>query len=351
MVDRSARHTSADGRRRAAWALVALAPVSAEATFSSVTMPVVWLLLPGLVVMYGAGVLFLRELVVRFGGGPPSLLVAGLVYELVEDGIGLQALTSPNLYHAAEWGPRVLGFNTTYWESQIGYHTVFSVLIPVLLADLLFPRHRDRPYLRRGGLAVAGVVAVGGVVLLRTAIAARQDPGYQAPSAVVLGILAVVAVLLFVALRVLPRRSPAPLPAGLAPRPFFVALTAGVASGGFLGLLMPAGLPPDGPDGPAIGSGMWVLLPMVLAAAVAVFTGRLVHRWSRTSNWSDSYRIWLAGGALIGRTLFAVLTAPAANDYDWQKSGVAIAVGTAVIAAMAFLLTRLDRRVRRTTAA
>ncbi|WP_084210846.1 hypothetical protein [Pseudonocardia acaciae] len=335
-------HRPTAGNRKAAWALVVLAPVSAEVTFSGVTMPAMWLLLPALVVMYGAGVLLLRELVVRFGGGWPSLVVAGLVYELVEDGIGLQALTSPKLYNAADWGPRVLGFNTTYWESQIGYHVVFSVLIPVLLADLLFPGHRGRPYLRRGGLVMAGVGAVVGVALLRVGIAGTEDPGYQAPLPVVLGILVAVAVLLVVALRVLPGGVRGPVPAGHAPRPAVVALVAGAACACFLGLLMPAGLPPDGP---AIGSGGWVLVPMALAAVVAVGTGVAVRRWFTAPNWSDGYRVWLAGGALIGRTLYVVVTAPAANDYRWGPAGVAIGIGTVMIAAMAYLLARLSRRV------
>ncbi|WP_211241419.1 hypothetical protein [Pseudonocardia spinosispora] len=332
------------GNRKAAWTLVVLAPASAEVTFSGVTMPAMWLLLPALVVMYGAGVLLLRELVVRFGGGWPSLLVAGLVYELVEDGIGLQALTSPNLYNAADWGPRVLGVNTTYWQSQIGYHAVFSVLIPVLLTDLLFPADRTRPYLRRGGLLTTGAAALLGVVLLRVGIAATQDPGYQTPLPVVLAILAAVAVLLVVALRVLPGRDPRPGDSPRAPRPVVVALLGGGASACFLGLLMPAGLPPDGP---AIGTGAWVFIPMAVAAAVAVWAGRLIHRWSGAANWSDRYRIWLIGGALIGRTLYVVVTAPAANDYRWGPAGTAIATGTVMLVVMAYLLVRLARHLER----
>ena len=81
----------------------------------------------------------------RVGGGWPTLVVLGLVYELAEDGFGLQALTSPVMYHAAEWGPHVLGLNLTYWESQVGYHVVFSVLIPIVLTDLLFPAAGTRP--------------------------------------------------------------------------------------------------------------------------------------------------------------------------------------------------------------
>ncbi|GAB2712396.1 hypothetical protein [Nocardia thraciensis] len=68
---------SASGRLRAAWALVLLAPVCAELTFTAVAVPVTWLLLPLLLVMYGAGVLLVRELVVRAGGGWPSLAAGG----------------------------------------------------------------------------------------------------------------------------------------------------------------------------------------------------------------------------------------------------------------------------------
>lgn len=338
------------GNRKAAWALVVLAPASAEVTYSGVNMPYMWLLLPALVVMYGSGVLFLRELVVRFGGGWPSLLVAGLVYELVEDGVGLQALTSPDLYGAAEWGPRVLGFNTTYWESQIGYHTVFSVLIPVLLADLIFPEHRGRPYLRRGGLAAAAAGAVAGVALLRVMIVATQDPGHQVPQPILVGLLVAIAALLHLALRVLPGRQRR-LPAGgntrRAPRPLLAAAVAGAASACFLALLMPPGL--GWPD--ADGRGTWAgFVPMVLAAAVAGGAWRLVHRWHGSTGWTAGHSIRLAGGALIGRTLHAMATAPAANDYAWGPSAVALTLGTVMIALMAFLLARLDRRVRHRSA-
>lgn len=346
-------HTSArppaDGRRKAAWSLIVLAPVSAEVTFSGVTMPAVWLLLPALVAMYGAGVLLLRELVVRSGRGRPSLLLMGLVYELAEDGLGLQALTSPDLYHAAAWGPRVLGLNTTYWETQVGYHTVFSVLVPVLLTDLLFPHHRGRPYLRRGGLAGTAVAAVTGVVLLRVGVAAIEDPGYHISLPATLALLAAITALTAVALRALPARTGAhegsvPPPARPAPSPARVALTAGVTCVCFLGLLFPPGLPPDGP---AIGSGAWVFVPMALAAALAAGAAWYVRRWTATPGWSDSHYVWLAGGALIGHTLYAVLTAPAGHDYARGPTALALALGAAMIAATAYLLVRLDHRVRR----
>lgn len=63
--------------------------------------------------------LLIRGAVVRSRGGWPRILLLGVAYELVEDGIGLQALSSPCLYYAADRGPRLLGLNTTYWEANV----------------------------------------------------------------------------------------------------------------------------------------------------------------------------------------------------------------------------------------
>ncbi|GAA1785312.1 hypothetical protein [Streptomonospora arabica] len=336
------------GRLKAAWALVVLAPLSAEVTFSGVGMPLLWVILPLLVPMYGAGVLLIRELVARAGAGWPGLLVMGAAYELVEDGIGLQALTSPNLYNAAEWGPRVLGFNTTYWESQLGYHMVFSVLVPVVLTDLLFPRFAGRPLLRRGGLIGAGVAAVAGVALLRLLIAGVEDPGYQVPLPVLAGLLLAVAALAVIALRIVPRMGrgrPGTVPpteTGPARAPGLVAacLLPGAAVLVFLGLLVPPGHPPTGP---AVGGG-WVVAAMAGAAAVAAAAAWRIATWTRTAGFTHRHRVAVIGGALVGHTLFVVLSALVFEE--GTGAVFPAAVGTAVMAATAAALIWLARHPR-----
>ncbi len=101
-------------RRRigAAWTLALLTPAVAELTFTAVAVPQTWLVLPLLLVMYGAGVLLIREAVVRVRGGWASLVLLGVAYEIAEDGLGLQALTSPVAYGAADWGWRALGLTS-----------------------------------------------------------------------------------------------------------------------------------------------------------------------------------------------------------------------------------------------
>jgi len=101
----STGHQRPDRTLRAAFTLVLLGPLVAELALGSTPLHLAFLLLLWLPI-YGAGVLLIREAVVRTGGGWPSIMLLGVAYEVVEDGIGLQALSSPRLYHAAATASR-----------------------------------------------------------------------------------------------------------------------------------------------------------------------------------------------------------------------------------------------------
>ncbi|ADD39760.1 hypothetical protein [Stackebrandtia nassauensis] len=324
--------TPARGRLKAAWTLIILVPICAELTFTAVAVPLTWLALPLLIPIYGAGVLLIREATVRVGGGWPSLVVLGLAYELAEDGLGLQALTSPNMYDVSDWSLRVLGLNLTYWESQIGIHVVFSVLLPLMLMDLLFPHHKNRPYLRTGGLITTAVTAILGVALLRFTIAAAQDPGYQTPTSALIGFTLTIATLAFIALKLLPGRTPSAKPLPIAPVP--VGVLAAAATIGFLGLLMPFGL---APGGPVFGDTIPLWLPLIGSALIAIATTWLIRRWTAAPTWSDTHRLWLAGGALVAHTAFMMPGQPLPG----QLTGAAT-IAVEIVAL--FLLSRILKR-------
>lgn len=172
--------TSRAGGRWAALLLAGLTPVVAELTLGNPPLRQAWLLLLWTPI-YGAGTVLIRELVRRTGGGWYAILLLGAAYGIVEEGLALQALTSPTLYGVAGWAPRVFGLNSAYTELNIPYHAVFSVALPILLVDLVVPALRHRPYLGRAGLVAAGTVFVLGALLLRWT-ASFADPGYQAPA-------------------------------------------------------------------------------------------------------------------------------------------------------------------------
>lgn len=317
---------------RAPWALVLLTTMCAELTFTAVAVPSTWLLLPLLMVMYGAGVLVIREAVVRVGGGWSSFVLLGVAYQITEDGPGLQALTSPRMYGAADWGLRGLGVNWTYWESQIGVHVVLSVLVPIALVNLLFPDRRSQPYLGKSGFMGASALAIVGVLGLRFIISANQDPGYQTPWGwTSVFVVAIIALALF-ALVVVPRRRRPERgqTCRTAPRPAVVAFVSAYLTMAFLTTLLPLGLGSD----LLFGDMMSPLLRLIIAAMAAVPFGLLVLRWRAAVNWSNRHRIWLIGGILVSHTAFMAL-----------GSLSAVLVGSLTIVVQVVLLTILTKHV------
>jgi hypothetical protein len=332
-VRRSALPVGREGSRRAALALVLLAPVVAELTLGTVPMAMAWLVLL-YVPIYGAGVLLIRELVRRTGGGWGSVLLMGVAYGLIEEGLALQSLTSPHLYGAAEWAPRLFGINTAYTELNLPYHAVFSVVIPIALVELLFRGHGHAPYLRRGGLVITGIVALLGVGLLRVSVPPSEDPGYTLPIVALIIIVVLVAVSSFLALRVLPRLPVRTSPGAIAaPRPSLVGVRCGFATLGFCALLYPFA----GAVRPAFTQGNWVLVPMLAAAVLLTGTGFALRRWSSAQDWTRRHQLAAITGALVAHTTFGVI-AIAHTPVD--------TVSLIVLGAATLVLTRLlDRRL------
>ena len=146
--------------------LVLMTPLVAEILANPlwITLPIV---LPFFLLIYGPGVLLIRELVRLSGRGWASILLLGAAYGFIEECLSLQILFNPKLYNAADWGARIFGINGVYTETVIVIHAVWSAAIPILLTELLFPARRTTPYLGRFGLVVTSICYVLGVALWR----------------------------------------------------------------------------------------------------------------------------------------------------------------------------------------
>jgi hypothetical protein len=300
--------------RKAAWTLILLAPVVAELSLGNLPLTQMWIF-PIFVPIYGAGALLIREVVRRFGGGLPSLLLAGVAYGLIEEGLALQSLTSPHLYDAAGWAPRLLGVNSAYTELNLVYHPVFSVTIPIVLTELLFARHGEQPYLRRGGLIVTGAVAALGALLLRFSVPPTEDPGYTLPllAAAVIVLAALLAAVAAFLVRRKPTRPPAapptpPSPPSVAVRtgaalsPASVAIWTGAAAFAFLALLFPFA----GAQQSFFTHGAWALLPMTAAATIVTGTALALRHWTASPAWSPAHLFAACLGPLVAHTLFGL---------------------------------------------
>ncbi len=317
--------------RKAAWTLALLTPVIAELTFGSTPLHFAYLLLLWLPI-YGAGILLVREAVARTGRWWPSIIVLGLAYELAEDGLGLQALTSPHLYHAADWAPQIFGLNIAYWILNIIYHVVFSAVIPIFIVNLLFPAFKDRPYLKKGGLAWVTLFAMIGVAMLRGTVPPNQDRGYTAPLSVTLGCIVAIIILAIVALRIMPRKRPSALSDRSVPSSKKLVLTGAISTIAVFGLMYPFA----GAHQPLFTHGAWAYIPVGAGTLLAIFVYETVRKWSRSTRWNTRSALALASGALVGHTIFGLVAAHL-NVYDRIGLGIILVI-------MAWFLRRLFRK-------
>jgi hypothetical protein len=320
-------------KRKAAWFLVVLAPLIAEISFGSTALHFAYLILLWLPI-YGAGILLIREVVRRTGRGWPSIILLGLAYELAEDGLGLQALSSPNLYHAASWAPQIFGLNIAYWEVNIIIHVVFSALIPIFLTDLIFPAYRAVPYLKKTGLIITAIIAILGIAILRFTVPLTLDPTYSEPLFIVIGCLIGITFWAIMALKVMPAKTVTALTENAIPSRRMLGMTGLVGTVVLFGLINPYG-------GPFVHN-YWAFLPMILFIAVAFGLLSVIRRWAKSSQWTDRHTLALASGALIGHSVFGLV---AAHLELYDRIGLAV-----LIAVMIWLLILLDRKVQKNLA-
>jgi hypothetical protein len=283
--------------------LIVLAPVVAELLGGSTPISDAYTLLLWIPI-YGCGALLIREIVRRRGLGWPSILLLGAAYGFIEEGLALQSLFDPHIYGGlALWGGRILGINGVYTEVVIIDHAVWSVAVPILITELLFPVTRTEPYLRRLGTGVAVLWYLLGVAIVWVVGFFGPGRGYLAPVPL-LSVAGLAVVVLGVIALGPPRSARAARTDLAAPSPWLVAAVGLVGSVAVLGLF------PLGAADLAFMRGPLVAVPMLAAAVIATCVAVLITRWARARGWGDTHLVALAGGALVGHSLIGDLVFP-----------------------------------------
>jgi hypothetical protein len=274
--------------------LIVLAPLVAEVLPGSTPITMPGLLLIDLLI-YGPGALLIRELVRRRGWA--SILFLGAAYGLIEEGLALQSLFNPAYNNVSLWGAHAFGINWVYAGVNIIWiHPIWSIAIPILLTELLFPARRVTPYLKRFGLIVTGIWYALGVAMV--GFSARTSYPYTASPTLLGAVVLLVLVLVLVALFVLPRQVPRPQLPLNAPQPWVVLLVTGISA--FIGLALPSSL---WRVEPAFASFPLVLVPLLVPLVVAAAMIWLMQSFTQTRDWSDRHLLALASGALIAHTV------------------------------------------------
>jgi hypothetical protein len=278
------------------WTLLVLAPLIAEVLNGSTRISFIFVLIPEIMV-WGVGALLSRELVRRWRAGAMSLLSLGLALSIAEEFIIQQTSIAPLPFPGADAGlDRVWGVNWLYFLFMLGFESVWVVLVPVQVTELIFPTHRDQPWLRKRGLIACCITFVVGAYIAWFGWTQQARPNklhvppYHPPLVTIFLGLAAIVLLVIAAYRLRGFSQASQVEGRPAANPWVVGVAAFVLSGAWFELITLVFVPrPQLPH--------W--LPLVAGVAWALLAFALIRHWTNSSKWSDTHRWSLSFGGTL----------------------------------------------------
>jgi hypothetical protein len=278
-------------------------------------------LLPVLIVMapmYGGGAVLIREVARRVGRGWPTMLLLGLAYMLIEEGLVTQSLFNHDYLKMhmhlldAAYLP-ALGIGAWWTLLMVNLHVFWSMGVSIALVEALYPAEADAPWMGSVGDAVVGGVFVLGAVA-NVGIGYKQNHFVSSP--VQLLSVAALCGLVVVCAFLLPRGGRGSLD-GAVPSAWI---------SGVIGLVFGWGLLSTPPKRG------WGAVGTMLGIDV-IFLG-LVWILSRRAGGGARHKLGLAAGGAIAYGAHAFLQKPLIGGVLWARigNGVFLAAAIGVIA-------------------
>jgi hypothetical protein len=294
--------------------LIFLSPVITELLAGTVRLSNIWLLVPEMAV-YGFAALLIREVVRGKGRGWGTILLLGIAFAIAEECVILQTSLTPQFFPPAfdksfGWA---YGVQWIYLLAIVWYESVYAVVLPIYLTEMLFPSKREALWLGRRELVISGIIlvlaSVGVWQLWSHGGLPKYGPStYQVPPLYIVAALLVIAALVTgtLAFRLSSknseknsRRAPAPWLVG------FLSFGFGVVWFFMIGL---AFIPP------ATFKDISAIVPIVIGLFWIGLGLSIVWWISSAGNWQDRHRLALifvaSLGCMVGGTLEVLADAP-----------------------------------------
>lgn len=318
-LQRTHPHSAAWPWRRfgPSFTLMLLAPVIAELLYGALRVSAIFILIPQIMV-WGGGALLIRECIRRWRKGWQSMLLMGLALAVAEEWLIQQTSISPLVASGERAYGRVWGVNWVYFLWALGYESVWVVLVPVQLTELLFPERRDTCWLRTRGFFITGVLFLLGIFVAwygwtqRARVKIFHMAPYSPSLAYLLIGMAAVLSLLVGAYKLVASDAGKRSASRSSPAPWLVALVTcalGLPWAAFSLLGWGRGAFPTAP------------VPLVLAAGLAwaCVAFFLMRRWTSSANWGDAHLFAVVIGGVTACMLggFGVFAVGGALRIDW----------------------------------
>ena len=263
--------------------LLVLSPLLAEYLSGSMAMTQLKVM-PVFIAMYGAGAVLVRETTRRAGRGFATIVLLGLAYGILEEGILDQTLFNPHFHglRLLDYGYiPALGIAVPWTLYVLSIHVVWSIAVPIAITEAVFGG--KEPWLRLPGLTIIALLFAAGCFAVFTFTAKLEhfmaSPVQLAASAAAVAIAIAAAFLVPRGVR----DSEAPVNA------WVVGLVSFCASSAFVELYGQGAMHLHLPW-PAVAAGL-----ALIAIAMLLFGLRA----GRSAGWSDKHRAAMAGGALL----------------------------------------------------
>jgi hypothetical protein len=264
---------------------------------------------------YGSAALVIREAVIRFKLSRAGLLVLGVAFGVITEGLALQSIFNPYFLNLDISYGRAAEVNWPWMLYMVGYHAIWSITIPVTLAGLVFRERRHESWIGRIGLGIFLVL----FVLMGFAFHAIfvKMSNFRAPTLPYIIAAVAVGLLITAGLQLKAR----PVPLAVRPVPswlpgIFMFLV------GIFWLLLYGEIFRKAHPLPVAAN---LTLGLVLAAGF----GLLLPRWAPTDA-PDQRQFSLLTGGLAANTAFGFVVVSGSTFDTHAQIGVAVLVGAAL---------------------
>jgi hypothetical protein len=279
-----------------AFTLMILAPLVAEVLSGATRLSFIFVFIPE-VLVWGGGALLVRELARRWKGGWTRMLLLGLCLSIAEEFLIQQTSLAPLpwLGDAPTYG-RLWGVNWIFFLYMLGYESVWVVLVPVQLTELIYREPRHEPWLKTRGMVIVSILFLLGSFLAWFSWTQRARPMVfhvakyvpplltMASGALAIAVLALLAYFLRTTTGIESagaRRAPSAWAVGVVT--FFL----GAAWWTLLALVF----------GLRLKATFWI--PMAAGMAWAAMAFVIVCRWASSTGWTELHRWTIVSSAIL----------------------------------------------------